>query len=81
MQPLYDHNAPRKATNLSVNSDLLKKSRSLNINLSAVLEQGLRSELAKTAGEKWRNDNKEAITQYNRFIEKSGCFGDEYRHF
>ena len=35
MQPLYDFEAPKKATNLSLNSDLLKRSRALNINLSA----------------------------------------------
>ncbi len=42
MQPLYDSEAPKKATNLSLNSDLLKRSRELNINLSATLEQALK---------------------------------------
>jgi len=35
MQYVYDENALEKATNLSINSDLLKKSRGLKINLSA----------------------------------------------
>ena len=39
MQDLYDINAPKKATNLSLNSDLLQKARSLKVNLSATLEQ------------------------------------------
>ncbi|WP_167374184.1 type II toxin-antitoxin system CcdA family antitoxin, partial [Bathymodiolus platifrons methanotrophic gill symbiont] len=38
MQHLYDYTAPKKAANLSLNSDLLKKSKELNINLSATLE-------------------------------------------
>ena len=46
MQQLYDTTAPKKATNLSLNSDLLIKSRALNINLSATLEQALKHELA-----------------------------------
>ena len=36
MESLFDLDAPKKATNLSVNSDLLKKSKALNINLSGV---------------------------------------------
>ncbi len=81
MYALYNHNAPKKATNLSINSDLLNKSRALDINLSATLEQALRSALANTEAEKWKNNNKNAITEYNNFVEANGCFGDEYRHF
>lgn len=48
----YDPDAPKKATNLSINSDLLAKVRKLDINLSAynegvehagVFSDGLRS--------------------------------------
>lgn len=31
MPPLYDRNAPKKPTHLSINSDLLKKARELDI--------------------------------------------------
>lgn len=81
MQPLYDHEAPKKATNLSLNSDLLKRSRALNINLSATLEQALKDKLAQTEAEKWVDENKNAIKKYNDFVEKHGCFGDEFREF
>jgi antitoxin CcdA len=37
MLPMYDSQAPKKATNLSINSDLLNRARALDINLSAVL--------------------------------------------
>lgn len=81
MHLLYNSDAPKKATNLSINSDLLSKSRASNINLSALLEQALKSTLAITEAEKWKNDNKQAIAEYNDFIEENGCFGDEYRRF
>ena len=42
MQDLYAVHAPKKATNLRVNSDLLQKARDLKVNLSATLEQALR---------------------------------------
>jgi post-segregation antitoxin (ccd killing protein) len=38
MLPLYDRHAPRKATNLSINSDRLNNTKELDINLSATLE-------------------------------------------
>ena len=47
MAELYDTAAPKKAANLSVNSDLLRRTRELNINLSATLERALKEELAK----------------------------------
>ena len=81
MQTLFDEKAPKKATNLSVNSDLLKKSRELNINLSATLEQALREKLALTEAEKWRKENSRAIEIYNEFVEEHGCFGDDFREF
>lgn len=81
MPKLYDTNAPKKATNLSVNSDLLSKSRSLNINLSATLEQALQQQIALAEAAEWSKANKAAIKAYNAFVEEYGCFGDEFREF
>ena len=81
MQPLYDLNAPKKTTNVSINSDLLKRSRVLNLNLSATLEQALKAKLTENQAEKWKAENKNAIQAYNDFVEKHGCFGDEFREF
>ena len=81
MSELYDHKAPKKPTNLSINSDLLNKSKSLNINLSATLEQALNEILALEAAEEWKKQNAGAISAYNNFIEQNGCFGDEERSF
>lgn len=81
MDPLYDYEAPKKATNLSLNSDLLKKSKALNINLSATLEQALQAKLAHNKSQQWASENKNAIKAYNDFVDEHGCFGDEYRTF
>lgn len=81
MQPLYDSKAPKKPTNLSLNSDLLKKSKDLNINLSATLEQALRAKLAESEAGKWAKENKRAIKAYNEFVEENGLFADEHRKF
>jgi|TARA_R100001132_G_C3195381_1_gene45330 antitoxin CcdA len=81
VEPLFDRNAPKKPTNLSLNSDLLNKCRALDINLSATLEQVLAEKLAKSGSEKWAEENKNAIRAYNKFVEQNGCFGDEFREF
>ncbi|MEH6583098.1 MAG: type II toxin-antitoxin system CcdA family antitoxin [Halioglobus sp.] len=81
MDKLYDVGAPKKATNLSVNSDLLKKSRALEINLSATLEQALQQKLARINADKWASENRNAIRAYNEFVDERGCFGEEYREF
>jgi antitoxin CcdA len=38
---IYKAISPKKATHLSINSDLPSQARTLNINLSAMLEQAL----------------------------------------
>lgn len=81
MQALYDLNAPKKPTNLSLNSDLLKKIKKLNINLSATLEQALRTKLAENEAENWAKENKRAIQVYNEFVDENGLFADEHRTF
>ena len=81
MHKHYDENAPKKPTNLSINSDLLKRTKSLDINLSATLEKVLNDILVKQAEAEWREQNKKAIGAYNEFVEENGCFSDEFRSF
>ena len=81
MQELYDTSAPKKATNLSINSDLLNRARSLNINLSSTLEAALKQVLAEQHQKQWKIENRAGIQAYNDFVEDNGCFSDEYRSF
>ena len=79
MQQVYDINAPKKATNLSVNSDLLNKARGLKINLSATLEQALAIQVKRTVREVWLSENREAIEALNELTNKNGLFSDSFR--
>ena len=81
MATLYTQSAPKKATNLSINSDLLKKARGMNINLSATLETALAEKLSQDESEKWKQENKMAMESYNEFVDKNGNFSDEFRVF
>lgn len=81
MKPQFDEQAPKKATNLSINSDLLAKSRDMKINLSALLESALKEKIAAAENRNWEQNNKLAIKAYNALVEEQGCFGDSMRDF
>lgn len=81
MNHAYNTQAPKKPTNVSINSDLLEKARSLNINLSDTLEQALAEQLRSAQRAKWLSENKDAIIAYNQFVEANGTFSDSVRKF
>jgi len=81
MSTLYDKTALKKATNLSINSDLLSKAKQLKINLSATLEHALETELRKAERENWRKKNRKAMSALNNLADKNGLFSDAYRKF
>lgn len=81
MLPLYEPNAPKKPTNLSINSDLLKKAKELDINLSATLEQALTAQLKAKKAQLWLEQNKDAIAAYNQSVDAQGVFSDGLRSF
>lgn len=78
---VYDMKAPKKAANLSLNSDLLAQAKALNINISSTVEKSLAEEVRKQKEAAWLENNQEAIEEQNRFIKKHGLFSDQYRVF
>ena len=81
MNLAYNIEAPKKATNLSINSDLLKKAKSYNINLSKSFETHLNELVRKKAEEAWKKENLQAIESFNQRVEKQGVFSDNLRSF
>jgi len=81
MTAFYDKNAKKKATNLSINSDLLEKAKEYKINLSANLENTLEILLKQKEKENWEKENKEVIASYNKRISEDGTFSDGLRSF
>lgn len=81
MEPFYDPHAPKKATNLTVNRDLLRQARELGINLSCSFEEHLAEVVRARRCEQWREENREAIEEYNRRVACRGVFSDGLRRF
>ena len=71
----------KKSTNLSINSDLLRRARAHKINLSRTLEERLTEILRQEERQAWRLENADAINDYNARIENNGVFSDGLRSF
>lgn len=81
MKHLFDVYAPKTSVNIAVNSDLLKKSLALHINLTVSLEDALSQQLKEHFQTQWELQNRNANKSYNEFVEAHGCFSDDYRCF
>ncbi len=77
----FNESAPKRATNVNVNSDLLDRAKGLGINLSQTLERTLAELVRARMREQFLADNRESIEAYNRQVEESGVFGDHGRTF
>ena len=71
----------KKATNLSIDGDLIDQARRLKLNLSQVLEAGLVDAVRRHERAQWLEKNRAALDAYNEHIEKHGVFSDGLRSF
>ena len=74
--PFRDPEVRKKAVNVSINSDLLRQAREMSINLSQALEAELARILREEGARRWREENREAIEEYSRYVEEHGVFND-----
>jgi len=77
----YNLDAPKKPTNLTINSDLLIQAKNLNINISSVLESALADKVRQKMQSDWLEENTDSINFYNRHIDTFGVFSDDLRTF
>jgi antitoxin CcdA len=77
----FDTSAPKKATNLSINSDLLRQAKELHINLSQTVEEHLAGLVREAKQKQWLAENAGFIAAYNKHIEKEGLPLEQYRTF
>ncbi len=77
----YDTAATKKATNVSINGDLLRQAKEARINLSRVLEERLVQLLVEKKRQAWIDENRQALENYNRRITAHGVFSNGLRGF
>jgi antitoxin CcdA len=71
----------RRATNLSIDSEVLEKARELNINLSRAAEEGVRRAISREEAKHWAKENAEVVRSWNEYVAKNGLPLRKYRTF
>ena len=71
----------RKATNISLDSDLLEAAKALGVNISRACERGLAEQVSETRAERWLQENKQALESSNDFVEQNGLPLASHRQF
>ena len=62
----------RRPLNLSVDTGIVERAREHGINLSQLMEESLRVAIKKEDERRWKEENREALEGYNRWVEKNG---------
>ena len=71
----------KRATNLSLSSDVLEAAKDLEINISQVCDNYLRDLVRREQERKWRADHANFIAAYNPTVDGEGLPLDEWRSF
>jgi antitoxin CcdA len=74
-------NATKKPTNLSLNSKVLEMAREMGMNVSQTVDTLLAAEVRRCYWQKWNEENKDAVAEYNTRIERDGLPLAKYRTF
>ena len=67
----------KKATNVSLDPQLLAEARELGVNISQAAEDGLRTALRKA----WVEENRDSMEAWGRWVEDNGLPLDKLRMF
>lgn len=71
----------KKATNLTLNSEVLAEAKKLGINISKACDVFLESLVKQEKERRWQLENAEFIANYNMSIEDEGLPLDHWRTF
>ncbi|MBF0311282.1 MAG: type II toxin-antitoxin system CcdA family antitoxin [Magnetococcales bacterium] len=73
--------SPRHSSGWNDDTDVSAQAESLGSNLSRTLEARRTGKQVEQPGNAWKEENKEAIMEYNNRIRAEGLFGDTARLF
>jgi antitoxin CcdA len=71
----------RKATNVTVDADLLASAKVLKINISRATEDGLKRAVAARHAELWLEANRAALETSNAYVDQKGLPLARFRNF
>jgi antitoxin CcdA len=73
--------SPKRPVNLSLNAKVVEMAREMGMNVSQEVDALLTDAVMKRYWERWNEDNKDAIADYNERIAREGLPLARYRTF
>jgi antitoxin CcdA len=74
-------NAIRQPANLSIDSNLMREAKGLDVNVSRAAEAGIAEAVAAEKTRLWKLENRTTMDAWNDYAEKNGVPLEEYRQF
>lgn len=71
----------KKATNLTLNTEVLAEAKKLGINISKACDAYLESLVKQEKERRWQLENSEFIASYNKTVNEEGLPLDQWRTF
>lgn len=71
----------RRATNVSLDSELLREAKDLAVNISRACERGLAQEVAAAKEKRWLEENGRALDAANTYVKARGLPLARHRKF
>jgi antitoxin CcdA len=73
--------ANRRATSMTLDAALLDEARALGVNLSRAAEEGILAQVRTARAKRWKEENADAIADYNKWVEENGVPLSQFRKF
>ncbi|MBS4096930.1 MAG: type II toxin-antitoxin system CcdA family antitoxin [Sulfuricella sp.] len=71
----------KKATNITLSTDVLTEAKALGINISQVCDQFLRELVRGERERRWKQEHADFIAAYNQTVEAEGLPLEQWRAF
>ena len=74
-------NAIRQPANLSIDSNLMREAKGLDVNVSRAAEAGIAEAVAAEKTRLWKLENRATMDAWNDYVEKTGIPLEDFRQF
>ena len=62
----------KRAVELTVSESVLKEAEAAGLDIPSVVEEALRAKIRVAQGERWREENREAVAWHNALVDRMG---------
>ena len=73
--------AVRQPANLSIDSNLLRDAKALDVNISRAAEAGIAEAVSAERARLWKLENRHKLEAWNEYVERNGLPLAKYRQF